>query len=70
MEASIKQLECELDQIKVSMGGRADQTNLYESEKFRRDVNRNQELNYLIDSKNKDLMFMKQQIRPVSELNN
>ena len=42
MEASIKQLECELDQIKVSMGGRADQTNLYESEKFRRDVNRNQ----------------------------
>lgn len=65
----MKQLECELDQVKVSMGHKPESIDLYESEKYRRDVNRNQDLNYLIDAKNKDITFMKQQLRPVAELN-
>ena len=41
---------------------------MFESEKFRRDVSRNQELNHLIDSKNKDILALKEQLRPIEEV--
>jgi hypothetical protein len=64
----IKQLEFEMEQARVSKGVSMPAANLFESEQFRRDVNRNQELNHIIDSKNKDIAFLRQQVGSVDVL--
>ena len=64
--AKIKQLECELAQFKDSSNKDTNlmDASMFESEQFRRDVRRNQELNQLIDTKNKDIIFLKEQLKP------
>ena len=66
----IKQLECELETISASAGKQAGspEASMFESERFRRDVSRNQELNRLIDSKNRDILALKEQLRPVEDV--